>query len=85
MLVWPGKNQRFMVGGACLRTIELHQAQPHAAQRGSGQQRSDIDRGVQAQHCGVAPIASFSKALPASHACGVRQPGTVDGVKLCMV
>jgi len=50
MLVWPGKNQRFTVGGACLRTIELHQAQRHAAQRGRGQQGSDIDRGVRAQH-----------------------------------
>ena len=50
MLVWPGKNQRFMVGGACLQTIELRQAQRHAAQRGRGQQGSDIDGGVRAQH-----------------------------------
>jgi len=50
MLVWPGKNQRFMVGGTCLRAIELHRAQRHAAQRGRGQQGSDIDGGVRAQH-----------------------------------
>ena len=31
------------------------------------------------------PIASHSDAPSASHTWGVRQPGTVDGVKLCVV
>ena len=63
--------------GRCVRRPEL---QWHIAIRGSTDQSVDVDRAIEAQQGEAGAHRMVQRSPIAQPMCGVRQPGTVDGV-----
>jgi hypothetical protein len=88
VLVIAHQQQLVPVGLPAPGRRPLHHGQRHAACIGAGLQRRDVDRGVEAQQ--RVALAGHDRvveraAVLGSQRCGVRQPGTVEGVNSYIV
>ena len=80
MLIGTRENEFLSVEACRGARVDIDDGEGYAPLPCRLDQVGHVDSGVKAQQRVLGPIASYSERPSDSHTCGVRQPGTVDGV-----